>query len=90
MSQLSRAFKRGTRHMFEAHPHLYDHRSVECWAPWFARFAAAVHAKGGPESLRNCAMFVDGSIQRGWIDQVYISVCYTMGTSGAIASSGKG
>lgn len=76
MSQLSRAFKWGTRYLMSAHPHLYDHRSLECWAPSFARFASAVHQKGGAKSLSNCAMFVDGSLQRLDRPGVYQHILY--------------
>lgn len=47
-------------HIEATFPHLIDERSLTCWAPHFAAFAAAFAANGVP--LQNLVGFVDGKV----------------------------
>ena len=65
-SAISQIVQAAVDHVYENFAHLRDNRSLECWGPYFPRFARAIHTGGrrGQCPLNNCIGFVDGSIQR--------------------------
>jgi len=65
-SAISELVQMGVDHIYETFEHLRDNRSLECWGPYFPRFARVIHRGGtsGRCPLTNCVGFVDGSNQR--------------------------
>ena len=65
VSAQSELFQAGIDHIYHHFAHLRDNRSLECWAPHFPDFAAAIRRGGrkGPAPLKNCVGYLDGSNQ---------------------------